>query len=172
MRFYYDGNKNRQTHIKRECFTWNILFATQISISSCKADIHNPSLQLCWQGLASLLAHERSRFAICFVYIRRIDLVNNILKKELDEWQGATGDRTMSTASQVIWMNCKDELKKSMYHREGQNTFCPQHHGMFHVKHFSGWIFAFFWREYDKRNGQNNCDSKSEGWSRKNDHFD
>ena len=90
MRFYYDGNKNRQTHIKRECFTWNILFATQISISSCKADIRNPSLQLCWQGLASLLAHERSRFAICFVYIRRIDLVNNILKKELDEWQGAT----------------------------------------------------------------------------------
>ena len=153
MRFYYDGNKNRQTHIKRECFTWNILFATQISISSCKTDIHNPSLQLCWQGLASLL-------------------VNNILKKELDEWQGATGDIIMSTASQVIWMNCKDELKKSVYHREGQNTFCPQHHGMFHVKHFSGWIFAFFWREYDKRNGQNNCDSKSEGWSRKNDHFD
>ena len=69
--------------------------------------------------------HERSRFAICFVYIRRIDLVNNILKKELDEWQGATGDRIMSTASQVIWMNCKDELKKSVYHREGQNTFCP-----------------------------------------------
>ena len=65
MRFYYDGNKNRQTHKKRECFTWNILFATQISISSCKADIRNPSLQLCWQGLASLLAHERSRFAIC-----------------------------------------------------------------------------------------------------------
>ena len=31
----------------------------------CKADIRNPSLQLCWQGLASLLAHERSRFAIC-----------------------------------------------------------------------------------------------------------
>ena len=30
-----------------------------------KANIHNPSLQLCWQGLASLLAHERSRFAIC-----------------------------------------------------------------------------------------------------------
>ena len=30
-----------------------------------KADIRNPSLQLCWQGLASLLAHERSRFAIC-----------------------------------------------------------------------------------------------------------
>ena len=89
MRFYYDGNKNRQTHIKQECFTWNILFATQISIFSCKADIHNPSLQLCWQGLASLLAHERSRFAICFVYIRRIDLVNNILKKELDEWAGS-----------------------------------------------------------------------------------
>ena len=44
----------------------------------------------------------------------------------------------MSIASQVIWMNCKDELKKSVYHREGQNTFCPQHHGMFHVKHFSG----------------------------------
>ena len=32
---------------------------------NCKADIRNPSLQLCWQGLASLLAHERSRFAIC-----------------------------------------------------------------------------------------------------------
>ena len=32
---------------------------------SSKADIRNPSLQLCWQGLASLLAHERSRFAIC-----------------------------------------------------------------------------------------------------------
>ena len=47
---------------------------------------------------------------------------NNILKKELDEWQGATGDRIMSTASQVIWMNCKDELKKSVYHRS-QNTF-------------------------------------------------
>ena len=30
-----------------------------------KADIRNPSLQLCWQGLASLLAHERSLFAIC-----------------------------------------------------------------------------------------------------------
>ena len=30
-----------------------------------KADIRNPSLLLCWQGLASLLAHERSRFAIC-----------------------------------------------------------------------------------------------------------
>ena len=30
-----------------------------------KAGIRNPSLQLCWQGLASLLAHERSRFAIC-----------------------------------------------------------------------------------------------------------
>lgn len=54
---------------------------------------------------------------VCFVYIRRIDLVNNILKKELDEWQEATRDRIMSTASQVIQMNCKDELKKSVYHK-------------------------------------------------------
>ena len=36
-----------------------------------KANIHNPSLQLCWQGLASLLAHERSRFATCVQKIRQ-----------------------------------------------------------------------------------------------------
>ena len=35
------------------------------SFFESKADIRNPSLQLCWQGLASLLAHEHSRFAIC-----------------------------------------------------------------------------------------------------------
>ena len=89
MRFYYDGNKNRQTHIKRECFTWNILFATQISISSCKADIHNPSLQLCWQGLASLLAHERSRFAICQLELstptdRSIPLIRRLVLRALE----------------------------------------------------------------------------------------
>ena len=35
------------------------------TLSSSQSDIRNPSLQFCWQGLASLLAHEHSRFAIC-----------------------------------------------------------------------------------------------------------
>ena len=35
------------------------------TLSSSQLDIRNPSLQLCWQGLASLLAHERSHFSPC-----------------------------------------------------------------------------------------------------------
>ena len=54
-----------------------------------KADIRNPSLQLCWQGLASLLAHERSRFAICQLELstptdRSIPLTRRLVLRALE----------------------------------------------------------------------------------------
>ena len=49
---------------------------------------------------------------VCFTHILRLDLATIFLVKELNEWQRATGDRIMSTTSQVLRMNCKDELKK------------------------------------------------------------
>lgn len=35
------------------------------TLSSSQSDIRNPSLQFCWQDLASLLVHERSHFSPC-----------------------------------------------------------------------------------------------------------
>ena len=105
------------------------------TFSSSQADIRNPSLQLCWQGLASLLAHERSRFAIYQRGLSTPTAISISLTRRLVL-------RALETGGMLICVQIISVIRSYFLVSIGTKiykTFCT----MFHVKHISFRILLF-----------------------------